>query len=134
MNIISNDFFLGWTGWMSKKSKGLSRVFSNTTVQKYQFFGAQPSLWSNSYIHTYWKNHSFDYKDLCCQSDRSVFEYAVEVCRSFPSKEQVPFNFMAVVTVHSDFGAQENEVCRCFHCFLSICHEVMGPEAMILVF
>ena len=35
---------LGWTGWISLQSKGLSRVFSNTTVQKYQFFGAQPSL------------------------------------------------------------------------------------------
>ena len=35
---------LGWTGWLSLQSKGLSRVFSNTTVQKHQFFGAQPSL------------------------------------------------------------------------------------------
>ena len=35
---------LGWTGWISMQSKGLSRVFSNTTVQKHQFFGAQPSL------------------------------------------------------------------------------------------
>ena len=39
---------LGWTGWMSLQSKGLSRVFSNTTVQKHQFFGAQLSLYSNS--------------------------------------------------------------------------------------
>ena len=52
---------LGWTGWISLQSKGLSRVFSNTTVQKHQFFGAQPSLWSNYHIHTYyWKNHIFD--------------------------------------------------------------------------
>ena len=50
---------LGWTGWISWKSKGLSRVFSNTTVQKHQFFGAQPTLWSSSQIHyEYWKNHS----------------------------------------------------------------------------
>ena len=48
------DWFpLGWTGWISLQSKGLSRVFSNTTVQKHQFFGAQPSLWSNSHIHTW---------------------------------------------------------------------------------
>ena len=47
---------LGWTGWISLQSKGLSRVFSNTVVQKHQFFGAQPSLWSNSHICTwYWK-------------------------------------------------------------------------------
>ena len=44
---------LGWTGWISLLSKGLSRVFSNTTVQKHQFFGAQLSLWSNSHIHTW---------------------------------------------------------------------------------
>ena len=42
---------LGWTGWISLQSKGLSRVFSNPTVQKYQFLGAQLSLWSNSNIH-----------------------------------------------------------------------------------
>ena len=43
---------LGWTGWISLQSKGLSRVFSNTTVQKHRFFSAQVSLWSNSHIHT----------------------------------------------------------------------------------
>ena len=42
---------LGWTGWISLQSKGLSRVFSNTTVQKHQFFGAQLSSLSNSHIH-----------------------------------------------------------------------------------
>ena len=44
---------LGWTGWISLRSKGLSRVFSNTTVQKHQFFGAQLSSQSNSHIHTW---------------------------------------------------------------------------------
>ena len=44
---------LGWTGWISLQSKGLSRVFSNTTVQKHQFFSAQPSLWANSHMHTW---------------------------------------------------------------------------------
>ena len=43
---------LGWTHWISLQSKGLSRVFSNTTVQKHQFFGAQLSSQSNSHIHT----------------------------------------------------------------------------------
>ena len=42
-----------WTGWISLQSKGLSRVFSNTTIQKHQFLGAQPSSQSNSYIHTW---------------------------------------------------------------------------------
>ena len=55
--VNSQDWFpLGWTGWISLQSKGLSRVLSNTTVQKHQFFGAQPSLWSNSHIRalTWW--------------------------------------------------------------------------------
>ena len=43
---------LGWTGWISLQSKGLSRVFFNTTVQKHQLFSVQLSLWSNSHI--YW--------------------------------------------------------------------------------
>ena len=42
-----------WTGWISLQSKGLARVFSNTTVQKHQFFGSQPSSQSNSHIHTW---------------------------------------------------------------------------------
>ena len=44
---------LGWTGWISLQSKGLSRVFPNTTVQKYQFFGTQLSSQSHSHIHTW---------------------------------------------------------------------------------
>ena len=44
---------LGWTSWISLQSKGLSRVFSNTTVQKHQFFSIQPSSQSNSHIHTW---------------------------------------------------------------------------------
>ena len=44
---------LEWTGWISLQAKGLSRVFSNTTVQKYQFFGAQLSSQSNSHIRTW---------------------------------------------------------------------------------
>ena len=58
----TQDWFpLGWTGWISLQSKGLSRVFSNTTTQKHQFFSAQlfynPTLTS---IYDHWKNHSLD--------------------------------------------------------------------------
>ena len=49
---IQNWFPLGLTGLISLQSKGLSRVFSNTTVWKHQFFSAQPSSWSSSHIHT----------------------------------------------------------------------------------
>ena len=44
---------LGWTGWISLLSKGLSRVFSSTTIWRHQFFSAQPSFWSSSHIHTW---------------------------------------------------------------------------------
>ena len=54
----------------------------------------------------------------------------VYVCYSFLSKKLVSSNFMGSVTIHSDFRAQEEEICHCFH--LSICHEVMGPDAIIL--
>ena len=50
---ISPEYSLGLTGWISLQSKGLSRVFSSTTVKKHQFFGAQLSLQSNSPIHTW---------------------------------------------------------------------------------
>ena len=72
----SNDYsgliswILGLIGLISLLSKGLSWVFPSTTVWKHQFFGAQLSLWPNSHIHNdYWKNHSFDYMELCQQSD-----------------------------------------------------------------
>ena len=52
MNI--HDWFpLGWTGWISLQSKGLSRIFCSTIVQKHQFFGTQLSSQSNSHIHTW---------------------------------------------------------------------------------
>ena len=50
---IQDWFPLGWTGWISLQSKGLSRIFSNTTVQKHQFYGSQLCLQSNSHIHTW---------------------------------------------------------------------------------
>ena len=50
---IQDWFPLGLTGLISLQSKGLSRVFSNTTVQKHQFFSTQPCLWSSSHIHTW---------------------------------------------------------------------------------
>ena len=63
-----------WTGWISLQSKGLSRVFSNTTVQKHHSSGLSfihsPPLIS---IHDYWKNHSFDKTDLCWQNNVSAF-------------------------------------------------------------
>ena len=67
---IQDWFPLRLTSLISLLSKGLSRVFSSTTVQKHQFFGAQSSLCPIlTSVHGYWKNHSFNYTDLCQQSD-----------------------------------------------------------------
>jgi len=67
-----------WTGWISLQSKGLSKVFSNTTVQSINSlalsFLHSPTLTS---IHDHWKNHSLDYMDLCWQSNVSAFQYTV---------------------------------------------------------
>ena len=57
---IQGWFPLWLTGLIFLQSKELSRVFSNTTVQKHRFFGTQPSLWSLTSIRDYWKNHSLD--------------------------------------------------------------------------
>ena len=72
---IQGWFPLGLTNVISLQSKGLSRVFSNTTVQKCQFFGPQLSLWSNSDISTWRleKPYLWLHTDLCQQSDVSAF-------------------------------------------------------------
>ena len=71
---IQDWFPLELTGFISSLSKGLSRVFSNTTVQKHSSlvlsFLYSPSLTS---IHDNWKNHSFDEMELCCLSNVSAF-------------------------------------------------------------
>ena len=54
---------------------------------------------------------------LCWQSNVSAFQHPVSVCHRFPAKKQSYSDFMAVVTIHSDFGAQEEEICHYFHLF-----------------
>ena len=63
-----------------------------------------------------------------------LFNLLSSLVHSFSSKEQASFNFIVAVTICSDFGAQENKVSHCFHCFPIYLHEVMGLHAMILVF
>ena len=71
---IQGLFPLGLTDFITLQSKGHLKVFSSTSIWKHQFSGTQPSLWSNSHIPTWLlESHSFDYKDLCGQSDISAF-------------------------------------------------------------
>ena len=108
------SFRMDWL--ISLQSKGLSRVFFNTTVQKHQFFGAQLSLWSNSHIHIHdsWKNHSFDYTDLVSKVRSLLFNMLSRLVIAFLPRSKHLLNFMVAVTICSDSGPQENKVCHCF--------------------
>ena len=96
---IQDWFPLGMTGLISLLSKGLSRVFSSTTKASIPRHSAFFMVQLTS-LHDYWKNYGFDYTDLYWQSDVSA-----------------SVNFVAAVTVRSDFGAQENKTCHCFYFF-----------------
>ena len=75
---------LGWTGWISLQSKRLSRVFSNITLQKHQFFGAQLSSQSNSHIHTWPLGKSQPWPDgpLLAKKDLGALKLATPQFRS----------------------------------------------------
>ena len=78
---IQGCFPLGLTGLISLLSKGLSRVFSSTTVQKHQFFSAQASLWPNSPIHTCC---------CCCRQVTSIVSDSVRPHRQQPTRLHCP--------------------------------------------
>ena len=88
-------------------------------------------------VHDYWRNQSFDHTDICCQSDVPAFNMLSRFVIAFCPRSKFFFfliYFMVAVTIYSDFGVQENKICHCFHFSPFICHEVMGPDAMVLVF
>ena len=108
---IQGWFLLGLTGLISLLSKELSRVFSNTTSSKASILLCSAFLISSSHIHTWplekpqlWLHRPLLVMSCLC------FLISVLVGHSFTSKEQASFNFMAAVTLCSDFGAQENKV------------------------
>ena len=80
-----------------------------------------------------WEDDSLDYMNLCQQSNVSAFQHTVQVCHSSLAKKQSSYDFMAsVVTIHSDFRAQEEEICHYFHLSPSICHEVNIQKMKIM--
>ena len=112
-------FPLKSTGLISLQFKGLSRVFCSTTTQNINtsvvslLYG--PTLTS---IHDYWKNHSFTRWIFVGKVMSLLFNTVSRFAIAFlPRSSFSSFNFVAAVTVHSDFGAQENKICHCFHCF-----------------
>ena len=128
---IQDCFSLGFTGFISLESKGLSRVPSNTRLtasilQRSAFFMVQlPCPYT-----TTGKTVTMTIMDFCLQSDVSAL-----FCHSFPSKEQAPFNFMVTaVTVHSDLEPKKVKSVTASTFSPSIHHEVMRPDAMIFIF
>ena len=120
---IQDWFPLGSTGWISLQSKGLSRVFSSTTVQKHQFFHGSllygPTLTS---IHDSWKNHSFDYMDLCWQYFVSkVISLLFNTVSGFVIAFLPMSRYLLISWLQSpsaDFGAPQNKVSHCFPIYL----------------
>ena len=132
--IIQDRFPLGLTGLISLQSKRLSGVFFNTTIQKHQFFNAQPSLSPTlTSVHDCWEAIALTILTFVSKVMSLLFNTLSRFVIDFPPRSKCLLNFMSSVTIHSDFGAQENSVCHCFH-FFRICHEVMGPDALIFVF
>ena len=132
---IQDWFPLRLTGWISLQSKRLSRVFSNTTVQKHQFlvlsFLYSPTLTS---IHDYWKNHSSDWTVFCRQSNSLLFNMLSRLLIAFLARSK----HLSISWLQSPFAViWEPKKIKSVTVSIvspSTCHEVMGPDAMILVF
>ena len=122
--------------WLSLLSKGLSRIFFSTTFWKHQFFSTQPPLWFNSHIYTWLleKPYLWLYGSLLTKWCLCSLNMLSRSVMAFLPRSKRLWNFKAVVTACSDFGAQENKVCHCFHFFPTYFHEVMRPDAMILIY
>ena len=120
---------LGWTGLISLQSKELSRVLSNITMKKHQFFRIQPSSRSNLHIHTW----ALTIRIFVGKITSLIFYTLSRFVIDFVPRSNC-LNFMTTVTIWSNFGAPKNEVCHCFH-FSSICLQWSdGSGCLFLVF
>ena len=104
------------TDWVSLQSKGLSRVLSNSTVQKQQFFSTQPSLWSSPHIHTCLleKRIALTIWTFVSKVMSLLFNMLSRFVIAFLPRSKSLLNFMAAVLICSDFEAQESKICHCF--------------------
>ena len=117
---IQGWFPLGLTVLITLQYKGLSRVFSSTTVWKHQFFGTQPSLWSNPHIQTWLleKVIALIIWTFVGKIMSLLFNTLSRLVIAFlPRSKCYLILWLAAVTICSDFGAQENKTCHCFYSF-----------------
>ena len=132
---IQGWFPLGLTRWISLQSKGLLRAFSSTTVWKHQFFGIQSSLWSNSHIHTRLleKPQLELYRSLSakwCLLFNTLSRFVLAV---LPRSKSLLISWLQSLSpVISEPKKMKSDPISSF--FLSVCHEVMGPDSVIFVF
>ena len=133
---IQDWFPLEWTGWISLQSKGLSRVFSNTTVQKHQFFSAQLSLWPNSHIHTWLleKTIALNRRTFVGKVMSLLFSMLSRLVIAFlPMSKHLLISWLQSPSVVI-LEPKKIKLVTVFIVSPSICHEIMELDAMILVF
>ena len=133
---IQDWFPLGLTGWISLQSKGLSRAFSNTTVQKHQFFSAQFSLWSSSHnpYMTIGKTIALTRWTFVTEVMSLLFNMLSRlVIAFFPRSKCLLISWLqspsAVILEPRKIKSVSVSIV-----FPSLCHEVMGPDAVIFIF
>ena len=132
---LQRSFPLGLTGLISLLSKGHSRVFSSTTIQKHQFFLTQPSLWSNSHILTWLlkKKIVLTIRTFVSKVISLFFKMLSRFVRAFLPKSK----HLLTLWLQSPSAVILEPKKWSFNISIfspSICHEVMGPNPMILVF
>ena len=116
--------------------QGTFRVFSSTTFQRHQFFGVLPSLWSSSHNHTWplGRPNSWHYMDLCWQRMLLLFNTLSRFVIAFLSRS----NCLLISWLHSPSAVilepKKRKSVTISTFSLSICHELMGPDTMILGF
>ena len=132
LSMNSQDWFpLGWTGWISLQSKELSRVFSNTTVQKHQFFCTQLFLWSNSHIHTWLSEKPYLTRQTFVSKVMSLLFMLFRFVLAFLPRSQC----LLISELQSPSAVMEaRKIKSVIVSIVSTCHEVMGPDSTIFVF
>ena len=132
---IQDWFPLGWTGWISLQCKRLSRVFSNTSVEKHQFFGTQLSLQSNSHIHVWLlENIALIRWTFVGKVMSLLFNTLSRLVITFLSRNKCLL--ISLLQSPSPVILKPPKIKSVTVSIVSpsICHGVMGPDAMILVF
>ena len=106
---IQDRFPLGWTNWISLQSKGLSRLFSNTTVQKHQFFSAQLKNPTPTFIVTTRKTIALTRQTFVGKVTSLLFNMPSRLVIAFLPRGKC-LNFVTAVTICNDFGTPKNKL------------------------